>query len=164
VLAHMKKCLFCKVTPVSMQTFVEGLLRLVNVLEATSGTLKNVNNICTLAIKSTQYVVLFSGDLTSIQWRVLHVSTTFAAFVSTEVTLAYSCARLRNFCPHQQVSQTVWLFEGNHARLRKNFGQFGNFLTRSALIVTQTTHVTINLSKKLNGSRSLERTSLWNHL
>ena len=67
VLAHMKKCLFCKVTPVSMQTFVEGLLRLVNVLEATSGTLKNVNNICTLAIKSTQYVVLFSGDLTSIQ-------------------------------------------------------------------------------------------------
>jgi hypothetical protein len=49
VLVHMKKWLFCKVTPVSIQTFVEGLLRLANVLEATNGTLKNVNNICTLA-------------------------------------------------------------------------------------------------------------------
>ena len=49
--------------------------------------------------------------------------TTFAAFVSTGVTLAYSCVRLRNLCPHQQVSQTVWLFEGNHGRLRKDFGQ-----------------------------------------
>jgi hypothetical protein len=38
------------------------------------------------------------------------MSTTFAAFVSTGVTLAYSCVRLRNFCPHQQVSQTDWLF------------------------------------------------------
>jgi hypothetical protein len=42
--------LFCKVTPVSIQAFVEGLLRLANVLKATNGTLKNVNNICTLAI------------------------------------------------------------------------------------------------------------------
>ena len=72
-------------------------------------------------------LVLFSGDLTGIQWRVLHMSTTFAAFVSTGVTLAYSCVRLINFCPHQQVSQTVWLFEGNHGRLRKDFGQLGIF-------------------------------------
>jgi hypothetical protein len=43
VLAYMKKLHFCKVTPVSIQTFVEGLLRLANVLEATNGTLKNVN-------------------------------------------------------------------------------------------------------------------------
>ena len=50
LLAHRKKWLFCKVTPVSIQTFVEGLLRLANVLEATNGTLKHVNNICTLAI------------------------------------------------------------------------------------------------------------------
>jgi hypothetical protein len=28
---------------------------------------------------------------------------------------------------HQQVSQTVWLFEGNHGRLRKDFEQFGIF-------------------------------------
>jgi hypothetical protein len=42
------------------------------------------------------------------------MSTTFAAFVSTGVTIAYCCVRLRNLCPHQQVSQTVWLFEGNH--------------------------------------------------
>jgi hypothetical protein len=40
--------------------------------------------------------------------------TTFAAFVSTGVTIAYCCVRLRNLCPHQQVSQIVWLFEGNH--------------------------------------------------
>jgi hypothetical protein len=66
VLAHRKKWLFCKVTLVSIQTYVEGLLRLANVLEATNGTLKNVNNTCTLAINSTKYVVLFSGDLTSI--------------------------------------------------------------------------------------------------
>jgi hypothetical protein len=65
VLAHRKKWLFCKVTPVSIQTFVEGLLRLANILEATNGTLKNVNNTCTLVINSTKYVVLFSGDLTS---------------------------------------------------------------------------------------------------
>ena len=32
---------------------------------------------------------------------------TFAAFVSTGVTLAYSCVRFRNLFPHQQVSQTV---------------------------------------------------------
>jgi hypothetical protein len=46
---------------------VEGLLRLANVLEATNGTLKNVNNICTLAINSAKYFVLFSGDLTGIR-------------------------------------------------------------------------------------------------
>jgi hypothetical protein len=34
------------------------------------------------------------------------MSTTFAAFVSTGVTIAYCCVRLRNLCPHQQVSQT----------------------------------------------------------
>ena len=66
VLAHTKKFLVCYVTNVSIQAFVEGLLRLANVLEATNGTLKNVNNICTLAINSTKYFVLFSGDLTSI--------------------------------------------------------------------------------------------------
>ena len=67
VLAHRKKLLFCKVTPVSIKAFVEGLLRLANVLEATNGTLKNVNNICILAINSTQYFVLFSSDLTGIR-------------------------------------------------------------------------------------------------
>jgi hypothetical protein len=55
VLAHRHKCLFYKVTHVSIQAFVEGLLRLVNALEATNGTLKNVNNICTLAINSAKY-------------------------------------------------------------------------------------------------------------
>ena len=53
--------------------------------------------------------------------------TTFAAFVSTRVTLAYSCVRFWHLCQHQQVSHTVWLFEGNHGRLRKDFGQFGIF-------------------------------------
>jgi hypothetical protein len=67
VLAHRKKWLFCKVTPVSIQAFVEGLLRLANVLEATNRTLKNVNNICTLAINSAKYCLLFSGDLTGIR-------------------------------------------------------------------------------------------------
>jgi hypothetical protein len=71
--------------------------------------------------------------------------TTFAAFVSTGVALAYSCVRLRNLCPHQQVSQTVWLFEGNHGRLRKDFGQFGflfdgcPMLTNGVEAVSQTT-------------------------
>ena len=51
----------------SIQAFVEGLLILANVLEATSGTHKNVNNICTLAINSTNYFALFSGDLTGIR-------------------------------------------------------------------------------------------------
>jgi hypothetical protein len=68
VLADRKKWLFCKVTPVFIQTFVEGLLRLANVLEVTIGTLKNVNNICTLAINSTQYFLLFSDDLTSVAY------------------------------------------------------------------------------------------------
>jgi hypothetical protein len=67
VLAHRKKWLFCKVTPVSIQAFVEGLLRLAKVLEATNGTLKNVNNICTLANNNAKYFVLFSGDLTGIR-------------------------------------------------------------------------------------------------
>ena len=72
------------------------------------------------------------------------MSTTFAEFVSTGVTLAYSCVRRRNFCLHQQVSQTVWLFEGNHGRLRKDFGQFGIFydgcpmLTNGVEAVSQT--------------------------
>jgi hypothetical protein len=58
---------------------------------------------------------------------------TFAAFVSTGVTLAYNCVRLRNLCPHQQVSQTVGLLECNHGRFRKDFGQFGIFLWRKTL-------------------------------
>jgi hypothetical protein len=115
---------FCKVTSVFIQACVEGLLRLANVLEATNGTLKHVNNICTLAINSVKYFVLFSGDLTGIRWRVLHMFTTFAAFVSTRVTLADSCVRRWHLCPHQEVAQTVWLFEGNHGKPRKDFGQF----------------------------------------
>jgi hypothetical protein len=62
------------------------------------------------------------------------MSTTFAAFVSTGVTLAYRCVRHRNFCPHQQVSQTAWLLEGNHGRLRKYFGQFGIFFDRYPML------------------------------
>ena len=42
------------------------------------------------------------------------MSTTFAAFVSTGLTLVYSCVRLCTFFPYQQVSQTAWLFESNH--------------------------------------------------
>jgi hypothetical protein len=57
---------FLQVTPVSIQAFVEGLLRLAKVLEATNGTLKNVNNICTLVNNSAKYFVLFSCDLTGI--------------------------------------------------------------------------------------------------
>jgi hypothetical protein len=67
VLAHRKKWLFCKITPVSILAFVEGRLRLANLLEATNGTLKNVDNICTLANNSATYFVLFSGDLTGIR-------------------------------------------------------------------------------------------------
>jgi hypothetical protein len=67
VLADRMKWLFCKVTPVSIQAFVEGLPRLASLLETTNGTLKNVNNICTFAINSTKYFVLFSGDLTDIR-------------------------------------------------------------------------------------------------
>jgi hypothetical protein len=55
------------------------------------------------------------------------MSTTFAVFVSTGVTIAYSCARLRNLFPHQQVSHTVWWFEGNHGRRRKDVVLFGFF-------------------------------------
>ena len=55
------------------------------------------------------------------------MSTTFAVVVSTGVTLAYSCARLRHLCPHQQVSHTVWLFEGYHGRRRKVIVLFGLF-------------------------------------
>ena len=94
VLAHTKKFLVCYVTNVSIQAFVEGLLRLSNVLEATHWTLQIVNNIGTFAIYSTKYVLLFSGDLTGIRWQVLHMSTTFAVFVSTGVNIAYSCVRL----------------------------------------------------------------------
>jgi hypothetical protein len=127
VLAYRKKWLFRKVTPVSIQTFVEGLFRFANVLEATNGTLKNVNNIFAL-LQLTVQNMLYCFPLTLLVYDdecCIIMSTTFAAFVSTGMTLAYSCVRLRNFCPHQQVSQTVWLFEGNHGRLRKDFGQFG---------------------------------------
>jgi hypothetical protein len=62
------------------------------------------------------------------------MSTTFAAFVSTGVTLAYSCVRLRNLFPHQQDSQTVWMLEGNHGRLRKDFGQFEIFFDGSPML------------------------------
>jgi hypothetical protein len=114
VLAYRKKWLFRKVTPVSIQTFVEGLFRFANVLEATNGTLKNVNNIFAL-LQLTVQNMLYCFPLTLLVYDdecCIIMSTTFAAFVSTGMTLAYSCVRLRNFCPHQQVSQTVWLFEG----------------------------------------------------
>ena len=67
---------FSKVTPVSIQAFVEGLLRLTNVLEATNETLKNVNNICTLAINSAKYFVLFSGDHLYSEMRELNIFNT----------------------------------------------------------------------------------------
>jgi hypothetical protein len=49
------------------------------------------------------------------------MSTIFAVFVYTCVAC---CARLRSRYPHQNASQTVWLFEGNHGRLRKDFAKF----------------------------------------
>jgi hypothetical protein len=61
------------------------------------------------------------------------MSTTFAAFVSTGVTLAIVVLGLEiSACRHQQVIQTVWLFEGNHGRLRKDFGQ-SKFLSLTQL-------------------------------
>jgi hypothetical protein len=83
---------------VSIQAFVEGLLRLANVLEATHWTLQTVNNICTLAIYSTTYVLLFSGDLTGIRWQVEHMSTRFVVFVSTGVNIAIVVLGLRKMC------------------------------------------------------------------
>ena len=88
VLAHTRKLLVCYVTNVSIQPFVEGFLILANVLEATHWTRQTVNTICTLAINSTKYVLLFFGDLTGIRWQVLHMSTIFAVFVSTGVNIA----------------------------------------------------------------------------
>ena len=98
------------VTTVSIQTFVEGLLRLANVLEATNGTLKNVNNIFAL-LELTVQNMLYCFPLTLLvndDECCIIMSTAFAAFVSTGMTLAYSYVRLSNFCPHQQVSQTAW--------------------------------------------------------
>ena len=63
VLAHTKKLLVCYVTNVSIQAFVEGLLRLANVLKATHWTLQTVNNICTLAIYSTNIFFCFPVTL-----------------------------------------------------------------------------------------------------
>jgi hypothetical protein len=68
---------------------------------------------------------LFSGDLTGIRWRVLHMFTTFAAFVSTRVTIAYSCVRLWHLCPHQQVSQ--------QSIIKKSFNKTNN-ISRSSLL------------------------------
>ena len=51
----------------AIQAFVEGVLRLAKVLEATNAIPKNVNNICTLANNIAKYFVLFSGDLTGIR-------------------------------------------------------------------------------------------------
>jgi hypothetical protein len=106
---------------VSIQAFVEGLLRLANALEATNWTLKNANNICTLAINSTNYLFLFSGDLTGIRWRVLHMSTTFAVFVSTWVTLAYSCAGL-------EISARTNMFFRLFGCLKATMGDLGKIL------------------------------------
>jgi hypothetical protein len=75
VLSHRKKWLFCKVTPVSIQAFVEGLIRLANVFEATDGTLKNVTNIC-LIIEQNCLLSDFQRENREIFWikelRVLH--------------------------------------------------------------------------------------------
>jgi alpha-D-ribose 1-methylphosphonate 5-phosphate C-P lyase len=45
-------------------------------------------------------------------------STTYVVLLS---------ARLRHLCPHQQVSHTVWSFEGYHGRRRKVIVLFGLF-------------------------------------
>jgi hypothetical protein len=69
----------------------------------------------------------YRSDNTKKSFLPVSMSTTFAVFVSTGVTLAYSCARLGHLCPHQQDSHTVWLFEGNHGRRRKDIVLFGFF-------------------------------------
>ena len=91
VLAHRKKCLFCRVTSVSIQAFVEGLLRLTNILEATNGTLKDVNNICTLAINSTKYYVV---DICNTRHRILvrspENSTTYFIVLIARVQILFT--------------------------------------------------------------------------
>jgi hypothetical protein len=102
---------------VSIKAFMEGLLRLSNVLEATHWTLQTVNNICTLAIYSTQYVLLFSADFTGILWQVLHMSTTFAVFVSTGVNIAIVVLDLRSMCSISNHSKDYWVIKDISKRL-----------------------------------------------
>jgi hypothetical protein len=74
---------------VSIQAFVEGLLRLTNILEATNGTLKDVNNICTLAIFSFTVFIVNEYFITVTKLRICahHLLLTIILSILKCVTL-----------------------------------------------------------------------------
>jgi hypothetical protein len=93
------------------------LLRLANVLEATNGTLKNVNNICTLAINSARYFVLCSGDLTGIRWRVLYMLTAFAVTTDCLTTVSRISTERKSSSLNRTVCGVIF-----NVRIGKEFG------------------------------------------
>ena len=77
------------------------------------------------------------------------MSTTFAAFVSTGVTLAYTCVRLSNLCPHEQVSQTFGCLKAIMGGSGKILDSLEFFLTFRLTILgnIKTTNTTDNFSR-----------------
>jgi len=52
----------------------------------------------------------------------LQLVATFAALIPTRLTITYSMVRFGKVSTDKYISQAVRLFEGNHGRLRKDFG------------------------------------------
>jgi hypothetical protein len=109
------------------------------------------------------------GSYVKMKIQISHTVVNLSSHQLTENEISL-LSRDLSFCPlpgpinETKLSEELDNFARNH-RIKEHCGskevEGGD---ASALIVTQKTHVTIDLSIKVDGSRNLVRTSLWKHL
>ena len=87
VFTHEQERLFCKVTSVSIHSFVEWLDTFSYVLRPADVTIKEVNNIRCFAIDIAKDLILLSCRLTMEHLCVLQLETALATLVTTWFTL-----------------------------------------------------------------------------
>ena len=130
VLTHGKERLFCKVTSVSIHSFVEWLDTFSYVLRPADVTVKEVNHIRRFAIDIAKDLILLSCRLAIEHLCVLQLETAFATLVTTWFTLADRRWRSRYCSSDQCILNAFRSLERYNGWFREQLGQrftFFNF-------------------------------------
>jgi hypothetical protein len=132
VLTHGQERLFCKVTSVSIHSFVEWLDTFSYVLRPADVTVKEVNHIRHFVIDIAKDLILLSCRLDMAHLCVLHLETALATLVTTWFTLADRRWRSRYRSSDQCIFIAVRSPERYNGWFREQLGQRFTFLKRDS--------------------------------
>jgi hypothetical protein len=128
VLTHGQECLFCKVTSVSIHSFVEWLDTFSYVLRPADVTVKEVNHIRRFAIDIAKDLILLSCSLAMEHLCVLQLETALATLVTTWFILADRRWRSRYRSSDQSILNAFRSPESYNGWFREQLGQRFIFL------------------------------------